>query len=424
MSGAAGLGSAGARAALALLLAGSWLLSAGAPAHAVERWGVDSPDPGQRIGAVTTIKATAEANALQSVEAVQVRLLRDGAQVGPVRGLTHSAGPRSGGTSIWSTSLDPLRSWAADGRAMANGTYTFQVRVSWQGPRGAQQTGWSGHEAVIDADPPATTVSTRTIDTGAHSVEVSWTEVALPDFLRYVVQRASPDGSFADIATLGSSSTTTYLDAAPPPGSYRYRVQVVRDGAGGTERTSTSGERTAEVEEAGQPDPTSPISDESEEPSEPEPSEPDPDPTPGPDPADQADEGGSPDGGASDDGTPRPRRGSSGPVSTSGGGAPRSSGAPSTGTDASAQPPAVSDMETFEEALPYPDAEEETGGEHVPDDDELEWGALDGDPPDGGTLAVHDRELVLEQVLPPLAGGLLLFVVAGHMLRLRGATSR
>jgi hypothetical protein len=430
---------AGVRGSLALLLALAVVLLAGPPAHAVERVEVVSPSRGGAITGPTDIVVAVDANALQQVDLVQVRMSQAGLPGGTVRGLNQIGGERSGGQSRWATQIDPLRSWAADGQAMANGVYALQAQVTWTGPGGQQQTGWSGHDVMVDAAPPATALQVRVIDAAARSVELTWDRIDLPDFRRYVVQRAAPGGSFGDIAVLATSSTTRFIDAVPEPGAYRYRVVVVRASATGGDRTSTSAERGVEVAPAGEPQP-----DPSEEPGD------DPVPAPGdvPTPGGGEDRpggsggsggsGGTGDGGrdaapgAGDDGgDAEPGAGDAdgrGPLDVRPGSGTVRSGSATvprvrTGSDApdvaDVAPPAVSgpDDDGFSETLPFGDVDREVVLERIEGEQAspLRRGVDAGD----GTLSIYDREIALEQVLPPLAGGLLLFVSAGHVLRLR-----
>jgi hypothetical protein len=399
---------------LAAALALSWLLAAGGPAHAVESCRIESPSAGARVQGATTITVGVRANRFQQVDSVQVWLLRGGQQVGPIRGTGHAGGSRSGGESRWTTPLDPMASWAAGGGPMANGPYTVQARVTWTAPMAGQQTTTCpGHDVIVDAAPPATSVSAQVIDADARSVEVSWTPVDLPDFRRYVVQRAGADGGWADVATLGTASTTRFVDAAPEPGVWRYRVAVVRAGGDGGDRRTESAERSVEIDEPAPSDPDTPTA---------EPRDPSEESTPGATPSPDDGEGDG-DGSGEGDGSAGASGGSAAPPTRPAGRAsvPRvRSSSPAPPVAQAPPPPSVSSpgSDVFEETLTYPDPEPvEVVEETAPP-------VRRGEALEGGSLAIYDRELALEELLPPLAGGLLLFVVAGHVLRLRMADTR
>lgn len=396
----------------ALLLALAVLLAVGAPAHAVTRYEITAPTG--TVTGPTTITAEVDGEPYEHIDAVELRLLRGDEAYGPVRSLTHTGGTRDpGDTTIWETGLDPMRSWAADDGPMHNGTYRFEIKVITSTPLGQDETPWQGRDVVIDVYPPATAVAAKVLDHDARSIEVSWDASPVPDFRRYVVQRAG-EADWTDVATLTKASATRHVDVAPKAGTYRYRVMVVRASGGGGDSPSTSKERSVTVEEpdpaSGEPDPDDGAEDD-------EPATDDPDGAGGDDDA-------SGDGGANagDDGE-QDAAASSGFGRRAGSGAPPTAGGatvPSFETtdtaDAPSPRPEVNSpgVDIFEEILPY-DYDTETEREVT----ELHTEVRPGETIEGGTLSVHNRELALEQVLPPLAGGLLLFVAGGHVLRLR-----
>jgi hypothetical protein len=407
--------------AAALALAAGLLVVAGQPAHAVNAHGIETPAAGEKVTSAITVVAFVDAHRFEQVESVQLRLLRGGTPVGAPRGMSHAGGERTDDRSRWTTSLDPMASWATDGRPMPNGTYSFQVRVTATNPAGEEMTRWDGHEAVLDVAPPSTGVSARVVDAATRSVEVSWDQATVPDFTRYTVQRRGDGEDWADIATMTTASTTRFVDVVPQPGHWAYRVIVARVGGSGGERTSTSGEYMITVD--GPPVPEAP---------EAMPGEPGPD-------------GGSPSGENPEDGQDGERGDgddASGEGDEAGGGGGTGSGGsrfgqrPGTGRSPSIGSTTVPDVgaparpsgespntapprygpgtDVFVEELPYdvdlPEEIEVTERQTIVEP---------GERIDGGTLSIYDRELQLEEVLPPLAGGLLLFVAAGHVLRLR-----
>jgi hypothetical protein len=403
--------------AAALVLAAGVLALAVQPAHAVNAHGIESPAAGEKVAGPVTVTAFVEAHRFEEVESVQLRLMRGGSPVGAPRGMGHAGGERSGDRSRWTTSLDPMASWATDGRPMPNGTYAFQVRVTATNPAGEEVTRWDGHDVVLDVAPPATSAQARVIDPTTRSVEISWDPTTVPDFTRYTVQRRGDGEDWADIATMTTPSTTRFVDVVPQPGAWAYRVIVGRVGGAGGERTSTSNEHVTSVDGPAAPEPNQPLPG-------------DPPPEGGSAPGQAPGEGeGSGDGAGGDgvsegEGTAGDGTGGSGRRF---GQRPGMGTAPAIGSNTvpgiaapSGQPPSTAPpqygpgTDVFEGQLPY----------DVDFDEEVEVTERrtivePGERIEGGTLAIHERELQLEQVLPPLAGGLLLFVVAGHVLRLR-----
>jgi hypothetical protein len=406
--------------AAALVLAAAMLLAAGQPAHAVNAHGVESPQAGERVSGPVTITAFADTHQFERAESVQIRLMRGGAPVGPPRGMSHASGERTDARSRWTTPLDPMASWATDGRPMPNGTYAFQIRVTASNPAGEEVTRWNGHDVVLDVAPPPTTVSARVVDTSSRSVEVSWEQTRVPDFTRYTVQRRGDGEDWADITTMSTATTTRFVDVTPQPGTWLYRVVVARVGGTGGERTSTSGEQSAQVDGPAAPEAPVPV-----------PGEPPPDGTTPPDGSTPEEGGGGDEGGAGGDGGDG-ASGEDGSGSDGSGGSgsrfgqrPGSIRAPSIGSNTVPQAPPSSPSPNT--APPHPRTGTDVFEEELPYDVELEEREIverqtivePGERIEGGTLSIHNRELQLEEVLPPLAGGLLMFVVAGHVLRLR-----
>lgn len=425
-----------------VLAAAGWLLVAAAGAGAVEPgdYRVTDPPAGGQITGPIVFVATVDSGPLEQVEVVEMRLLRNGSRVGPVRAMDYAGGERNAGTSRWERGLNPLSSWTADGEAMPNGPYQVEIRVISQAPGQRETTNWAGHTVNVRVAPPATTVSARVVSREARTVEVSWEPVPLPDFRRYVVQRAPEQGGFTTVAELTSSNADSTVDVVPDHGTWRYRVQVVRASGNGGELSSTSAEQQIEVPEPAPPNPTNP--------GDTLPGEDDPDDGSGDDAGDD------PDGGSGDDsgdGVPAPGDGDQDVPGTDEPGDDGQAGdeqadedddaaagrqefgvrrgrgtspsirsrevpaisTPDGGGESSAPPPEVDPgQQMFEEVLPY---------DQQPQDrqvTEVERELVDhGGTREGGTLAIYDRELMTEEVLQPVAAGLLLFVLAGHVLR-------
>jgi hypothetical protein len=414
-----------ARGLLAVVLALAWVLAAALPATAASSTLV-APGAGAVISSAApfAIRADATAGAFETVDGVEVRL----ASLPNTRAMDHTGGDRRG-TSSWSATLNPMNAWASPGGGpLPNGSYTLEVRVRYLvagAPR--PPTDWRGHAIVLDVPPPATTVTASVVEVTARTVSVSWQPVSLPDFQRYVVQRAAGTGSYTDIAEVTSAGTTRFLDAAPSHGEWRYRVVVARASASGGSKTATS--EPATVSFAPPPPPPAPIP----TPTEPEPGQPDPTEPGTPDPTEPGEPGEpgdseppvDPPGGTENPDAPPAGDGQDG--TAGGGGAPSSNGpVPGTPAARSAIPSIVTAPEpqprrapavaapgdtTFEEFLDF-DLEQEITERHV---------VVEPDEPvrtQTGTLAIFERELDQERVLVPIAGGLLLMVTAGHLLRL------
>jgi hypothetical protein len=384
----------------ALALALVTVLAVGAPAQAVEHR-LRSPQAGStHTGEPFHVIAQVDAD-VRPVAGVQVRVLRDGEPYGAPRAMElqdEAADTGPGSTSTWwvEEPLDPRAAWLLDGAAMHNGTYRVETRVTMHSLGGTEDTDWAGHDVVLDAPARAPAVRARVVDQATRTVEVTWDASTVPDFRRYVLQREGADG-WADVAAMTAPSEVRAVDVVPEPGAYRYRVVVVRASADGDDLPTTSEARSVTI------DPPPP------QPSEPPPTETD----------ERAGEDGDA-GGAGADGDPADDAGTerpSGPPSVPSTGG---SSAPSfRSEDTPTAPPTTGQVQgmhpdLFEETLPYEDVAEmpEQVRERVTH-------VTPGEVVEGGTLSIHERELAIDQVLTPVAGGLLLFVVAGHVLRLR-----
>jgi len=355
--------------ALGLALAATWLVGTPSPAgaQAVTNWGVESPGPGQVVAGAFTLTGFVEALQDHRVDAVRSRLRRGDQPVGPVRNLQRTGDAPVGPgmrRSTWTTSVDTA--------SLANGTYVVEVSVvSALHPEGSP---WQGHQIIIDAPPVAQLETARVTDGDARTVEVRWVRSSAPDLIRYVVQRASGGGEFADVHTATSADATTHVDTTPEHGAYRYRVKVVRSGADGGEREAVSEPHSVDVKPgaSGRPEgdgePSGPLGSRDQD----------------------------PDGDAA---APGPRRsGTSAPRLSTGsrpGGRARSPNVAAPGNPNS----------TFEEHLDYG-----VSPPPVWDSEDLAQG-------DEGTLTVFDREMSAQNALVPVAGGLVLTLFGLHIVR-------
>jgi len=144
------------------------------PALAVEDQRLSSPRAGATLIGSTRIVASIRAAQGETIQSVQARFLRGGQEAGRRFPLGFSEGQPDSGESQWAADLNPLASPSADGGAMANGTYTLQIRAT----SSASAAEWRGHELVLDVLPPRTTVRAGVVPEG---VDVSWAAVPLPD---------------------------------------------------------------------------------------------------------------------------------------------------------------------------------------------------------------------------------------------------
>lgn len=232
--------------ALLLLWSAAWLLVLGAPAMAAPTgYGVQTPSSGERISRADPIRVTAFVDLPpgEEVDSVEARLVKEGAVLGGVQHLefldSQSLSPTVTRTR-WSLRLDPMNAQWVGGGALANGPYAIQVRTTtvWNGvPQDA--TEWAGHSFILDLDPPPTVIEIGRTDGQLRGVELVWKPVALPDFVRYLIQRADgEDGEWADLGQVSDPARDRYVDRVPEHGHYRYRIRVFRTAAAGGERGS------------------------------------------------------------------------------------------------------------------------------------------------------------------------------------------
>lgn len=412
---------------MALTLASAWLVvTSAAPAHAVAEWGVEQPASGSTVTGATHVRAFARAVKGEQVDGMRVRFRSaDGGSSGQTRDLSFTGLEQNAGTerSTWARPFDPLASDWHGGAVMPNGRYVVETQAVSSvesidfGNELRRESDWRGHQITVDAPPPPTSVSAQVTDPQAGTVQVNWTASVVPDFRRYVVQRASAGGDFTDVHTTDDSAAASHTDRVDGDGEYRYRVRVVRAGAEG-ERESASEPAAVTVQ-----DPASEGGDGE-----------DPD---GGDSADEEDEDGDPgDAGASGSpGSADPPQlstrseGPSGPDASDATREPRTAAGP--GVDDDFEPPSG---DVFEERLDYDVAEggraPQAGGQ-APQAAEQEQTPRDGrdgeqEPmpreqasgAEGSRLTIWDgRELNSQEVLVPVATGLVLILGGLHLRR-------
>jgi hypothetical protein len=418
------------RIAAAAVLAVGWLLPTVAPARAVDSYGVSKPTAGATVSGLVVLESTVTANSVEEITGVDVGFLRGGAFYGEAATLDHAAGPRTGGTSQWSARLNPQRSWLAGGQPMPNGAYRIQVRVRSAVQGVAQDaTEWVGHEVVFDVPAPATTTYATVLSDETGTVEVSWDATTVPDFTRYVVERATNGSGYEPLREIAAPSTTTVVDNAPAGASYAYRVTVHRTGGRGGERASQpSVPATVTIARAAEPSPTeaepspSPGASQPADPADPgepsDPGSPAPSPTaPGvaaaPSPGDAP---AAPGLAPSPSDTPRLNLGPrpSGSIRVDSAIAPPPLADVGTGSPQAAPPDVERDLTTFEELLDY--------GQEIPTNREVTerqvvqvpgTGGVRG----GGAIEVFQRDFDEREVLTVVAAGLVLTLTGGHVLR-------
>lgn len=402
---------------LTLALALGWLVAVAAPARAVAEWGVEQPGPGGTVTGSTHVQAFARSVKGEQVDGMRVRFRAvGGGQSGQTRSLSFTDRREEGaGTqrSTWARPFDPLSSGWHGGAAVPNGRYVVEAQAVSSvesvdfGDELRRESGWRGHQITVDAPPPPTSASARVTDAEAGAVEVSWTAASVPDFRRYVVQRASAGGGFTDVHTATDAAAVSYADRVDGDGDYRYRVRVVRAGASG-ERESVSEPAAVAVQ-------GSPPEGDSEE---------------GPDGGDGEGDGGSGGGGAS--GSPgradsprlstRTEGGSGSEPSDDDVRAPRT--APGPGVDDDFERPSG---DVFDETLDYDTAQgqppraadreqdrEQDGRDG--EDEPVPRGQASG-PERGGLTVWNGRELGSREVLVPVAAGLVLILGGLHVRR-------
>jgi hypothetical protein len=381
------------RAVLALLLAVGWVVAAALPGEAtIVRADFESPSDGARLERPTKIGVYVDYGPPGEPDRVEVRFVRNGAVAGGAHALPRTEDGDLGGSrrSRFSASFDPMASAWHGGGIAANGRYVLEMRVRERYAEGHERwTGWSaGPQVVVDGPAPATETSARLLDPESRQIEVTWSAVGtrVPDFTRYVVQRSVDGGDFTEAFVSLDASESRFADVAPADGTYRYRVIVHR--AGGDD-----------VERASEPADSAPV---------------DTRPQASPSPDATSDSGGT---GAEGDGSgdDRLRERSSGALETSNGASgslpdrmsPGSGDAPEV-----AGPGGVDPSTIFEETLDYGDIPE---GERTITDRRM-VAVDDGAPTGGGMLSIMERELAPDQILVPIAAGLV-FTLAGLHVR-------
>lgn len=368
---------------LGLALSAGWLVAAALPAAGAQDWGVQSPGPGQVVDGAFIIEAYVVTFADQRVDQVRYQFRRDAHVVGG--GILEP----QGGSQTAPLPGQTRTTWQGRGdvSGLPNGTYVVEVSVvNAMYPEGSP---WRGHEFVVDVLPTASLEVVRVADAAARKVEVRWARSTAPDHVRYVVERAGPEGGFAEVRSIDTSDTTVHLDIVPEYGDYRYRVKVVRMAADGTEHEAVSEPRSISVQpdSSGRPEsggePDGPLGERTE--------------PPAGDPAGEA---------APGPATNTPRLSATSPSGSS----------PSTTSARSQRPnvaPPPNPNTTFEERLDYGVPLPEWEGEEDPD-----VLADAGGSADGGTLTVFgDQDIDAGQALKPVAGGLVLTLFGLHIVR-------
>lgn len=416
---AVGLTARAAAGLLALTLAFGWLLVSALPARAVTEWGVEQPASGASVSEASYVRAYARSVSGEQVDGMRVRFRAEGGgQSGQVRDLSFASGQQDAGSerSTWARPFDPLASGWHGGAPMPNGHYTVEAQAVSSvesvdfGEELHRESDWRGHRITVDAPPPATSVSAQVANAESGAVQVGWSATSVPDFRRYVVQRASAGGGFTDVHTAQDAAAVSYTDTVDGDGEYRYRVRVVRAGADG-ERASMS-DPTAVSVRAAPDEGQSPGGDGG-----------DGQDTGGPDAAGSPDGPGSPGATSGSADSPQLSTRSESPSTSGSQGdtrAPRTAPDPEVGTDF--EPPSG---DVFEENLDYdvpegqrPQAAEqegETGGSEGSRQSAPRGQASE---PEGGRLTVlNGRELNSEEVLVPVAAGLVLTLGGMHVRR-------
>lgn len=401
------------------------------PSQAAEEVRLTRPGSGARIDGPTQVQVEVDTRPLEEVQWVEARLRRNGDIVGSAARLSHEGGERSGGTSTWTAQWDPASGWINGGGSLANGSYRIEARAhSELGLGEGETTAWTGHSVTVSQPATAPELQAELRDEG-QTVALQWSEAASPDFVRYELERAQDGGAFETLARVSQRGDTTYRDEPPGAGTWHYRVTTVRDDGEGGEASATSGTATVDIAADDDGDDGDGGDDGDDASSTPTPDESDGSGlTPSPDDdgntSDQGGNGGGTgggDGGASSDGQstggssersaePGLRQGRDPPPSSGQGSVPQLDGGEA---EAEAEEPVADEPadDSFSTELPYDDPDREAG-------DEREAEIAEADTPQNrGVITVGDEEFALERALPPMAGGLLLFVTAGHILRLR-----
>lgn len=372
------------------------------PAGAIAEVGLTSPVEGSRLeGAFEVVVRVRpdEGEVVQHVRASisQASISQESSQAGASGSsertvdLTQDAEPDTDGSQVWRGTVDP-----ADGIPLANGTHQIGIEAAplLGEPRAAQ-----GHDVQLAVPPPRRDLSANPSQVDATAVELAWQPVTLPDFVAYRVQRRphDVDGPWATVHDLPDPRADGVVDAVSDPGTYRYRLIVVRSDGDGGELFATSAPQgvRADPDDPG----TFPV------PPEPDPrpsSTPAPAPSPDPDPDGAS---GSETPGPTESGTATGPPVPTGPVTVR---PPPSAVAPPL-----APPPAVVPFDdgVFEDLLPF----EATESERIVIDSDI--AVLDGEVRPGGTLAVLTEAPPDRGVMTAAAAGLLLVVAGVHIRR-------
>lgn len=296
--------------------------------------------------------------------------------------------------------IDPYGlAWLPKPGVARNGQYTLEFRAvvcgdarcrSAEGP----EREWQRYEFRLDAPPPATSAPGIAVaDAAAKRMSIAWQAHPVPDLSHYTVERQVDGGDWKVAEAKVDPKTTQIDDVVGKYGTYRYRVTAVRPaGDGSDELRSTVSPPSGAIALAppGSPQPDDPNGGGVD------------------DPGTGGDGGGDGDG---DGTTPGGSTGTSPPPPLSSG-TTTSPGLSS--ADESSGPPSVGPPEGFDDTYKGPldyDVQQAEVTERVPVD-MAQPGAAESD-----TLKVIGRTIDQSQVLPPVAGGLILVVSAGHVLR-------
>ena len=273
--------------------------------------------------------------------------------------------------------------WLPKPGVAPNGQYTLEFRAVSEADPDRQ---WQRYEFRLDAPPPATSAPGIAVaDAAAKRLSIAWQAHPVPDLSHYTVERQLDGGDWKVAEAEVDPQTTQIDDVVGKYGSYRYRVTAVRPaGDGSDEMRSTVSPLSGSIDLLA------------------------PGSAPPDDPTGDGDNG----DGTGDDGDV------TSPDGTDTTAPPPLS--PGTTTDpglSSADESSVPDFdppagfeETYEGPLDYDVAQNEVT-ERVPVD--IAQGGAD----DSDTIQVLDRAIDQSQVLPPVAGGLILVVAAGHVFR-------
>ncbi|HUG84812.1 MAG TPA: hypothetical protein VMM13_09620 [Euzebya sp.] len=392
MARAAVTGAATSRGPLAAAAVLAWLavtmVTLAMPAVAAEV-GLVAPGPDSVIEGPFEVVVNVRPDDGEVIERVEVHVA--GAAERTV-GLVADPQPDAEGNQVWRATVDP-----SEGLALPNGAYRISVRIS---PLVGPATQEEDHGVRLVVPPPRRDLTAQPTEEDATAVDLRWQPVALPDFISYRIQRRShaDTGTWATVHDLPDPRAEEVRDRVEQPGSYRYRLIVVRsDGAGG-ELFATS---TPQGVRADPEDPGTFTA----------PPEPDPRPTPARSPT--------PAPTPTDDGPAPPPPAPARPADVAS--PPQAPAtvnpAPSGRPTPPATPPTVVPFNggEFEELLPFETTESEMTIV------ETETAFLDGATREGGTLAVLTEQPRDRGVLTASAAALLLIVMSAHVRRFLSA---